>query len=323
MKLKFAELLSVAVAVVACGAGSTHPAQVSPCPTPPETRSALSTFVYLGAGDVTGEMPLLDGIVTSASRPGANLIIAGLGGWAAPSRYTVQPGDTLTSIAQVHSITLESLETANPWILASRGTWNVIISGETLSLPSQRGGNVFFAGKVPIPTVPHLATHRPIPSHANNLTVTETTHINDSIDAQNCDTQQKVAAAGRAALERWSRATLGVVSDQLHAIEPSAGDRADLTLAAEIALNALHNLGEGGLLVFLDPGEAEPPLPPVWASGTWLSQTTILVTPLDDPARAREWKSRWAGTGVSVITLDKATSAIELAARIQEIGGNR
>ncbi len=85
-------------------------------------------YTYAGEGGYG-----MDGYgVDETSAPQASQ--AGAGGYAADEYYTVQPGDTLYSVASLYGVSVESLAAAN-----GMGEWDMLYSGQAISIPQGDG----------------------------------------------------------------------------------------------------------------------------------------------------------------------------------------
>jgi len=85
------------------------------------TQIANWDLIYVGEqiNLPAGAIPITGGTPTPTPAPGTSI-------------YTVQSGDTLSSIAQSHGVTLGALEQANSQI----SDWNLIYAGEQINIPA-------------------------------------------------------------------------------------------------------------------------------------------------------------------------------------------
>lgn len=309
------------LATAACAGGPPAAPTVSaPCPRlailePPP----VSKVYYVFPRNEDAQLGQLDEVVNATAVPGEQLIVSRLGDDRASIRYTVREGDTLTSIGTAFGTTPAKIYAANPQIRATGRSINLIITGETLVIPNGQVTSNLFAGKAPDPIPGELQTPRPIPSRATRFVAAPIESANAVIAQKNCEMLDKAARRSADALQSWSAGAVRDVRIRAQEENPIPSAKPDLGSAVDLAIYQLSILGGRPLMILLDTADADPPTPPARIAPNSLAGLTVFIANLADPTRALNWKTAWATTGAQVISLDPATTKIQLIEKIRQL----
>lgn len=314
MNTSLARLAAVVTAAVAmataCGPGRLNDAVRYKPPAP----LALVVLVDPTPAKLGGELQQVAQVLNAGATPGEAVVVMML----EPSfgqAYTVRQGDSLSSIASAHGVTLADLEAANPQLGPVSGrNWKLIHPNEQVMVPDgSAGGALLLVSKAPDgPPPPDLVRLPALPSNPTdyqraqyNRAVAAGTATNDGrIAAWRADADRSVAA-WRAQLV----AQLAEKGGRAPAVEHAPDGRA-LAASMTAGLTTLRGLNGRRLLLLLGGGEVGPaPLVP-----RSLADVSLVIANLSDPAAAAAWTSAGAGAGAaSVDALDPALTQLKLA----------
>src|SRR5256884_4468648 len=247
----------LALTSAACARGGVSDAQVYSPPPP----LSLVAILDPSSDRLAGELHQLQAVVSANATPGEALVVMFL----EPSfgaTYVVQKGDSLSTIAAAHGLTLATLEAANPQLGPLSGrNWKLIYSGEHVLLPNgATHGALLLASKAPTgPPPPNLVR---IPAAPNNPTDYQRAQHEHAVASATSTNQSRIAAWNDAvsqALQPWQAQVVaqldGVSAANTVARQPDASMLAASLQAAQITLQGLK--GRRVLLV-LGGGDAAP-----------------------------------------------------------------
>ena len=228
--------------------------------------------------------------------------------------YVVRQGDSLSSIAAAHGLTLAAIEAANPQLGPLSGrNWKLIYTGEHVLLPNGAAGNsVLIASKAPSgPEPPALVAVPPAPSNPTDYQRAQHEHAAASAEATN---QSRIStwndAVGQA-VQPWQSqlvARLDTISVANQQTRPP--DAAMVTASLEAAQITLQGLGGRRVLLLLGGGDNVPAALPAKS----LAGIELVVANIVDAGAMTTWQSAaTAGGAVSVTALDTALTQLKLA----------
>jgi LysM repeat protein len=124
-------LIGLVFISTACGQAGLSSSEVYTPPPP----LALVALVDPSSGRMAEELHQLQDVIRTSATPGEAVVVMIL----QPSygqAYVVRKGDSLSSIASSHGISLEALEAANPQLGPLSGrNWKLIYSSERVTIP--------------------------------------------------------------------------------------------------------------------------------------------------------------------------------------------
>lgn len=268
---------------------------------------------------IAGELHQLEGVIRSDATPGEAVVVMAM----EPSfgqTYVVRQGDSLSSIAAAHNLTLNALEAANPQLGPLSGRdWKLIHPNERVTLPNGAvAGAVLLVTRAPAgPTPPDLVR---LPTLASNPTDYQKAVYQRTLASDNATNSSRIAqwrAQATASLQPWQQQ----VEAQL---EKAAGSPPDNPPAASSALlsasmaagaTTLHGLTGRRLLVLMGGGEFGPG----GISPNSLSEINLVIANLADASAAAAWSSAATGAGASSVNaLDPALTQLQLAQVINQ-----
>ena len=278
----------------------------------PPPSLALVAVVDPSQGRLPGQIHQLQDVIKAGATPGEAVVVMLL----EPSfgtTYVVQKGDSLSSIAASHGLTLSALEAANPQLGPLSGRdWKLIYSGEHVLLPNgSAAGALLLTSKAPSgPPPPALVAVPPSPSNPTDYQRAQHEHAVANATATN---QSRIAAwndAVNQALQPWQADLIAqldkvaVASTQAH-----APDGPMLSASLQAAQITLRGLNGRRVLLVLGGGDSTPNALPAQSLGG----TELIVANLTDAASTTRWQSAAAGCGaVSVTALDAALTQLNL-----------
>ena len=279
----------------------------------PPPSLALVAIVDPSQGRLPAQLRQLQDVIKSGATPNEAVVVMLL----EPSfgaTYVVQKGDSLSSIAAAHGLTLAALEAANPQLGPLSGrNWKLIYSGEHVLLPNgATPGALLIASKAPTgPPPPNLVR---IPAAPNNPTDYQRAQHEHAVASATSTNQSRIAAWNDAvsqALQPWQAQVVaqldGVSAANTVARQPDASMLAASLQAAQITLQGLK--GRRVLLV-LGGGDAAPSSLPAKS----LDGVELVIANLNDAGATARWESAATTTGaVSVTALDAALTQLKLA----------
>ena len=278
----------------------------------PPPSLALVAVVDPSQGRLPAQIHQLQDVIKAGATPGEAVVVMLL----EPSfgtTYVVQKGDSLSSIAASHGLTLSALEAANPQLGPLSGRdWKLIYSGEHVLLPSgSAAGALLLTSKAPSgPPPPALVAVPPAPSNPTDYQRAQHEHAVANATATN---QSRIAAwndAVNQALQPWQADLIAqldkvaVASTQAH-----APDGPMLSASLQAAQITLRGLNGRHVLLVLGGGDSTPSALPAQSLGG----TELIVANLTDAGASTRWQSAAAGCGaVSVTALDAALTQLNL-----------
>ena len=278
----------------------------------PPPSLALVAIVDPSQGRLPAQLRQLQDLIKTGATPNEAVVVMLL----EPSfgtTYVVQKGDSLSSIAAAHGLTLAALEAANPQLGPLSGrNWKLIYSGEHVLLPNgANAGALLLATKAPAgPPPPNLVA---VPAAPNNPTDYQRAQHEHAVATATTTNQSRIAAWNEAvsqALQPWQAQVVaqldGVSFANTQARPPDASMLAASLEAAQITLQGLK--GRRVLLV-LGGGDAAPGSLPAKS----LDGVELVIANLNDAAATARWGSAAATSGaVSVTALDAALTQLKL-----------
>jgi LysM repeat protein len=278
----------------------------------PPPPLALVAIVDPSQGRLPAQLRQLQDVIKSGATPNEAVVVMLL----EPSfgaTYVVQKGDSLSSIAAAHGLTLGALEAANPQFGPLSGrNWKLIYSGERVLLPNGAStGALLLATKAPAgPPPPTLVR---VPAAPNNPTDYQRAQHEHAVASATATNQSRIAAWNDAvsqALQPWQAQVVaqldGVAAANTQARPPDAPMLAASVQAAQTTLQGLK--GRRVLLV-LGGGDAAPSSLPARS----LDGVELVIANLSDAGATARWESAATTTGaVSVTALDAALTQLKL-----------
>lgn len=303
-------LALVALVLVAFACSPTVRANENAYRPPPPL--ALVAIVDPSQGRLQAQITQLQQLIQAGATPNEAVVVMVL----QPSfgnAYVVRKGDSLSSIASSHGLTLSELEAANPQLGPLSGRdWKLIYSGERVLLPNgAAAGAVLLASKAPAgPAPPELVSVSPAPSNPTDYQRAQHEHAVASATATN---QSRVAAWNDAvsrALQPW-QTQFAAQLDRISVANSEARqpDASMVAVSLEAAQITLQGLSGRRVLLLLGGSDVVPAaLPPKSLDGV-----ELVIANITDVGAMTRWQSV-AGTGgaVSVTPLDTALTQLKL-----------
>jgi len=278
----------------------------------PPPSLALVAVVDPSQGRLPAQIHQLQDVIKAGATPGEAVVVMLL----EPSfgtTYVVQKGDSLSSIAASHGLTLSALEAANPKLGPLSGRdWKLIYSGEHVLLPNgSAAGALLLTSKAPSgPPPPALLSVSPAPSNPTDYQRAQHEHAFANATATN---QSRIAAWNEAvnqALQPWQTQLVAQLDKvAVASTQARAPDGPMLSASLQAAQITLRGLNGRRVLLVLGGGDASPSALPAQSLGG----TELIVANLADAGATARWQSAAAGCGaVSVTALDAALTQLNL-----------
>src|SRR2546430_4266126 len=201
---RVSERIALAAALVLAAACGTGPLSNEEAYKPPPSLS-LVVIVDPSQGKLGAQLRQLQDVIKTGATPNEAVVVMLL----EPSfgaTYVVQKGDSLSSIAAAHGLTLAALEAANPQLGPLSGrNWKLIYSGEHVLLPhGANAGALLLATKAPAgPPPPNLVS---VPAAPNNPTDYQRAQHEHAVASATSTNQSRIAEWNEAvsqALQPW------------------------------------------------------------------------------------------------------------------------
>ena len=311
MKRSLASVLAfVALAAGACSpAPNTATQRYSPPP-----PIALVALVDPSAGRLAEQLRQLEDVVRSNATPGEAVVVMIL----QPSfgkTYAVQPGDSLAKIASAHSLSLATLEAANPQLGPLSGRdWKLIHPNEQVMIPDGAAQDaLLLVSRAPEgPPVPELVR---LPSAPQNPTDYQRAQYKHKVEAATATNDARVAAwqaAAQKSVEPWQAQVASDLETKAKSVLPTARrpDRQMMSASVVAGLTTLNGLNGRRLLLILGGGETGP----ATLGPQSLAGVDLVIANLSSAAAAAAWTAAGANAGAaSVNALDPALTRLQLA----------
>lgn len=306
---------SIAVVAAACGpAALSNSTAYSPPP-----PLAMVAIIDPSPDRMSTEVHQLEDVIRSNGRPGEAVVVM----FAQPSfgqRYTVRPGDSLSSIAAAHGIGLPALESANPQFGPVGGRdWKLIHPGELLTLPNGAAQDpLLLVSKAPAgPPPPQLIR---LPSAPKNPTDFQRAQYARTLAADRATNDARIAewqASVAPSIKTWQDQVTQELEQKAGAQQAPVrrADGAMLSASVNAGVTTLRGLEGRRLLLVLGAGDNGPGgLQPHSLLGI-----NLIVANLSDSNSVDAWKTAAAGAGAaSVNALDVALSQLQLAQLVNQ-----
>jgi LysM repeat protein len=301
---------TLAFVLGACGQGGLASSETYSPPPP----LALVAILDPSSSSLTDQFHQLEDVIRAQATPGEAVVVM----YMQPSygkTYTVRSGDSLSSIAAAHSMTLDALEGANPQLGPVSGrNWKLIHPGERVMLPDgSTNGALVLVSRAPAgPKPPELVR---LPNRPSNPTDYQRAQYQRTVASDTATNDARVAswrAEAAAALQPWQQDVVAQLEKR--AGTTVAGSRAPdgpMVSASVVAgVTTLQGLTGRRTLLMLGGGDSGP--------GTLtprsLSQVNLVVANLEKPASASAWTAAATNAGAqSVTALDVALTRLQLA----------
>ena len=300
----------LAVASAACGQGGLSNSEVYA----PPPALALVALVDPSSGRMAEELHQLQDVIRTTATPGEAVVVMIL----QPSygqAYTVRPGDSLSSIATAHGLSLASLEAANPQLGPLSGrNWKLIHPSERVIIPDGAAQDaLLLVSRAPAgPPPPPLIR---LPRAPSNPTDFQRAQYNRTVASDKATNDARIAAwraEADKALQPWQQQIVDQLGKKAVTAVPGARapDRQILSASLVAGLTTLQGLQGRRLLLLLGGGETGPG---VLAPRTF-ADINLVIANLSDAKAAAAWTSAGASAGAaSVNALDPALTRLQLA----------
>jgi LysM repeat protein len=298
----------IALILLAAGLVPAHAQGRAKTPADPPTLS-LSVLVLDGSPSFCQEG---EAVLRFAVRFHETLIVSAPGA-STSAVYTVQPGDTLNSIADAHHLSLQQLENANPQLSWNGRSFDLIFPGDLIQIPGQGPQPLRLLLVSRAPQGPRPPALTPIPSPSPGSTQFLAAQHQHEVAAIKQANQRRVdhwRSTIRALDRAWQRQLLShfsalVCEQSLPAASSQAAAQALQNDAA-----TLQGLPKPRTLLVLG---AQPPPP---ATNIDLSGTKLVVADIDSPAQRQLWSAFGHTThAASVSILTSALTQLQLPRR--------
>ena len=281
--------------------------------TPPPPL-ALVALVDPSSGRMADELRQLQDVIRTGAAPGEAVVVMVL----QPSygtTYVVQKGESLSTIASAHGVSLEALEAANPQLGPLSGrNWKLIYSNERVNIPDGAAqGALLLVSKAPAGPPPPVLVR--LPREPSNPTDFQRAQYKRTLDANNATNAARIAAwrseADRS-LGPWQQRVVAELGKK--AAAPPAGaqtpDRKIVAASLVAGLTTLQGLSGRRMLLLLGGGESGPGA----LAPKSLAAVNLVVANLADAKAAGAWMAAGSNAGaVSVSALDPALTQLQLA----------
>ena len=260
------------------------------------------------------QLQQLAGVIAQTATPGEAVVVMLLQpGYG--QTYVVQKGDSLSSIASAHALSLDALEQANPQLGPLSGRdWKLIHPDETVVIPDGAAQPpLLVVSRAPEgPAPPQLLR---LPNAPNNPTDFQKAEYNRSVASDNATNQQRIAAwqaDAQKAVQPWQQQVVAQLQQKAKASVPQSKrpDNEMLTTSMQAGLATLSGLDGRRLLLLLGGGETGPATLP----RNSMAEVNLVIANLADPSLASRWTSAATTAGAaSVKPLDPALTRLQLA----------
>jgi hypothetical protein len=280
----------------------------------PPPPLALVAILDPSSSRLADQFRQLEDVIRADATPGEAVVVM----FMQPSfgqTYTVRPGDSLSSIAAAHGMTLTSLEAANPQLGPLSGrNWKLIHPGERVIVPDGASGDALvLASKAPSgPPPPQLVR---LPQRPSNPTDYQRAQYERAVASDDATNESRIAAwraAAAAAVQPWQQDVVGQLEKKAGAaVVGSRTPDGPMVAASLVAgLTTLQGLSGRRLLLVMGGADSGPGA----LAPRSLADVNLVVANLEDPKTAAAWKSAAAGAGAaSVNALDPALTRLQLA----------
>ena len=296
--------------LAACSQGGLANSQAYSPPPP----LALVAILDPSSPQLADQFRQLEDVIRTSASPGEAVVVM----FMQPSfgqAYTVKGGDSLSSIASSHDLTLADLESANPQLGPVSGrNWKLIHPGERVMLPDgAANGALVLVSRAPSgPKPPELVR---LPNPPGNPTDFQRAQYERTVASDNATNASRIAA-WRAEADKSLQPWQQQVANQLESKAASTvtGARTpdgQMVSASMLAgLTTLQGLAGRRLLLILGGAEGGP--------GTLaprsLADVDLVVANLADTKAAAAWTAAGTNAGAaSVSALDPALTRLQLA----------
>jgi LysM repeat protein len=280
----------------------------------PPPPLALVAILDPSSSALADEFHQLEDVIRAQATPGEAVVVM----FMQPSfgqAYTVRPGDSLSSIAGAHALTLDALEAANPQLGPVSGrNWKLIHPGERVMLPdgSTNDALVLVTRAPAGPKPPQLVR---LPNRPNNPTDFQRAQYQRTVASDTATNDARVAAwraEAAAALQPWQQDVVAQLDRRASATV--AGSRAPdgvMVSASMVAgVTTLQGLTGRRTLLMLGGGDSGPGT----LAPSSLAHVNLVVANLENPRSASAWTTAATDAGASSVTaLDVALTRLQLA----------
>lgn len=280
----------------------------------PPPSLALVVLVDPSPNRIAGEIHQLQDVIRLNATP-AEAVVVMLVQPSYGQSYTVRPGDSLSSIAAAHGMSLAALESANPQLGPLSGrNWKLIHPNEHVMIPNGAGqSSLLLVSKAPDgPPPPELVR---LPHRPSNPTDYQRAQYNRAVDAGKATNDARIAtwrAEADRIVQPWQESIVAQLTSK--AANPVAGPRGPdeqmMSATVVAGLTTLNGLAGRRTLLILGGGEQGPgKLAP-----KSLANVNLVVANLADGKSATAWTDAATNAGAqSVSALDLALTQLQLA----------
>ena len=298
----------LALTSAACARGGVSDAQMYSPPPP----LSLVAILDPSPDRLAGELHELQAVVSANATPGEALVVMFL----EPSfgaTYVVQKGDSLSTIAAAHGLSLAALEAANPQLGPLSGRdWKLIYSGEHVMLPDGAAqDSLVLVSKAPAgPPPPSLVR---LPTLPANPTDFQRAQYKRGVESANTTNAARIAswqAAAAKATEPWQHEVAAQLNAKAGARVPAAPapNRGIVSASVEAGLTTLQGLHGRRVLLLLGGGDIRPT-----AIAQSLANVNLVIANLTDSKASAAWTAAGTKAGAaSVSALDAALTQLQL-----------
>jgi LysM repeat protein len=299
-----------ALALAACSQAGASNAEVYTPPAP----LALVALVDPTSGRMAEELHQLQDVIRTTATPGEALVVMIL----QPSygqAYEVKRGDSLSSIAAAHGISLAALEAANPQLGPLSGrNWKLIHPTERVIIPDGSAQEaLLLVSRAPSgPPPPNLVR---LPRPPSNPTDFQRAQYNRTVAAGNATNSARIAAWRADAdksLQPWQQQVVDELGKKAATSIPGARAPDGRILASSLTagVTTLKGLPGRRLLLLLGGGESGPGA----LAPRSFADINVVIANLEDSSAAAAWTAAGSVAGAaSVNALDPALTRLQLA----------
>jgi LysM repeat protein len=301
-------LVAILLLAFACSPGRA--ANEEPYQPPPSL--ALVAIVDPASGKLGAQLRELQDVIKAGATPNEAVVVMLLEP-SFGSTYVVQKGESLSSIAAAHGLTLAAVEAANPQFGPLSGRdWKLIYAGEHVLLPNGAAQDaLLLASKAPAgPPPPNLLRVPAAPNQPTDYQRAQHEHAAATATATN---QSRISGWNDAvskALQPWQAQVVKQLgSAQAANLQARKPDASMLAASLEAAQTTLLGLNGRRVLLVLGGGDNVPATLPASS----LKGMELVVANLTDAGAVARWQATATGAGaISVTALDVALTKLQL-----------
>lgn len=280
----------------------------------PPPPLALVAIVDPSSGHFASQLRQVEDVIRANATPGEAVVVMFL----QPSfgqTYVVRRGDSLSSIAKAHDLTLAALESANPQLGPLSGrNWKLIHPSEQVILPDGAAQNAFvLVSRAPAgPAPPELIALPKEPGHPTEFQRAQYQHALDKANTTNAARIAAWQAEAAKSVEAWQAQVISQLEKRSAASMPPTLTPNSRMLSASLTagLTTLQGLDGRRLLLLLGGGE----LGPGSLAPSSVKDVNLVIANLSDNKAAAAWTAAGSRAGAaSVKALDPALTRLQLA----------